>query len=411
MPARPEGGGGSRPLAMLAEELAALEAGGLGRRRRTLESAQGVELRIDGRQYLAFGSNDYLGLAAHPLLRAALTAASADAGVGAGASHLVTGHHALHARLEDALAAFVGAPRALLFSSGYLANLGIVQSLLGRHDTLYADRLNHACLNDGALLARARLARYPHLDVRALARMMAAPASGRRMIATDAVFSMDGDLAPLPELLALAQAHDALLVVDDAHGFGVLGRGGRGALEHHGLTAGGWPQHLVYMGTLGKAAGVAGAFVAAHETIVEWLVQRARTYVYTTALPPALAAAAGAALGIIEAEPERRARLVELADRLRARCAGLPWTLGASRTPIQPLIVGAAADALALAQALAGHGLLVPAIRPPTVPAGTARLRISLSAAHTGQHIDRLAAALHAIAAAPAPARAGPRPA
>jgi len=385
---------------MLAELEAALErrrADGLLRERRVIESAQGARLRAGGRTYLAFASNDYLGLANSPALVDALCASAATWGAGAGASHLIVGHQAPHDTLERELAAFVepcAGARALAFSSGYLANLAILTALAGRNDAIFADRRNHACLTDGALLSRATLTRYPHGDVDALQRALAGARGRRRFIVTDAVFSMDGDIAPLPDLLALAQAHDACLVVDDAHGFGVLG-GGRGTLADFGIAS----ERVVYMGTLGKAAGVAGAFVAAHPLVIETLVQTARPYIYTTAAPAALAGALHAALGCIRGADARRAHLAALIAAFRARADALPWTLLPSRTPIQPLVIGDPAVTVRAAEALAVRGLLVPAIRPPTVPAGTARLRVSLSAAHTLADVDELANALAAVAA------------
>jgi 8-amino-7-oxononanoate synthase len=382
----------ARLIAGLAADLARRSAAGLARHRRVVESGQGRTLVADGRELVSFASNDYLGLASHPAVAAAASRAIARWGVGAGASHLVCGHTSAHEALERDLATFV-APcddaRAISFSSGYLANLAILTALGGRGTVVCADRLNHACLNDGALLSRAQLARYPHLDVGALSRRLATSAGKSRIIATDAVFSMDGDVAPLPELLALAERHDAWLVVDDAHGFGVLGEG-RGSLAHFGLAS----ERIVYMGTLGKAAGVAGAFVAAHPDVVETLLQTARPYIYTTAQPPMLADAVRAALAIIRDDAARRARLHGSIARFRERARALPWRLLPSPTAIQPLIVGDATAAVALSQRLAGRGLWVPAIRPPTVPSGTARLRVSLSAAHTDDDIDRLLAAL-----------------
>ena len=284
-------------------------------------------------------------------------------------------------------------PRALTFSTGYLANLAVVSALADRETEVYADRLNHACLNDGALLARARLVRYAHGDVDGLARRLAASRAPRKLIATDAVFSMDGDIAPLGRLLALAAEHDAWLLVDDAHGFGVLG-GGRGTLAHLGLAS----PRLVLMGTLGKAAGVAGAFVAAHPAVIETLLQLARPYVYTTAAPPLLAETLLASLALVRDGDARRARLASHVMRLRAGTAALPWRLAPSTTPIQPLVVGANRDALRLSAMLEARGVWVPAIRPPTVPDGTARLRISLSAAHGDDDIDALVDALASAA-------------
>jgi len=377
----------------LAAELAELDGGSLRRTRRVLETPQGARVRVDGRDYVAFCSNDYLGLAAHPELIEAVREGAARHGVGAGASHLVLGHAAAHHELERRLAAFVGLPRALLFSSGYLANQAAVTALAGRGDAVFADRLNHASLNDAALLARAAFRRYPHLDLAALERLLASSKARRRLVVTDAVFSMDGDIAPLPELVALCERHDAWLLVDDAHGFGVLGRDGRGVLEHFGTRS----PRLIYMGTLGKAAGVAGAFVAAGEEIVETLVQRARAYIYTTAMPPLLAHALQKSLELIEREGWRRRRLAELIYQLNQLLKLKQWRLAPSTTAIQPLIIGANEEALAASASLARAGLLVPAIRPPTVPRGTARLRISLSAAHSGEDVARLAAALNSL--------------
>ncbi len=379
-------------IADLERDLAARAAAGLARTRRTLSSAQGAHAIVDGRAVVAFASNDYLGLAADPALREAVRAAVAQWGVGAGASHLICGHFAPHAALEAELADYVrpcADARALTFSSGYLANLAVLTALCGRGDAVFADKLNHACLNDGALLSRAALIRYRHGDAAALRARLEATTARRKVIATDAVFSMDGDLAPLAELLALAEEFDATLVIDDAHGFGVLG-GGRGTLARFGLAS----ERIVYMGTLGKAAGGAGAFVAAHPAVIETLVQAARPYVYTTAAPPLLAAALRASLALIREGAARRAQLEALIARFRERATALPWALGNSTTAIQPLRVGGNDDATALSAALWDRGFFVPAIRPPTVPQGTARLRVSLSAAHSSEDVDALGAAL-----------------
>ncbi len=381
----------------LAGRLAELEHAGLKRRRRILEGAQGAHVRVDGEDLLSFASNDYLGLANHPEPVVAAQLAAARHGVGAGASHLLSGHHALHHRLEEALATFVGLPAALLFSTGYMANLGVLTALLGRDGAVFADRLNHASLVDAALLSRAQHIRYPHLDLGTLDKRLSESDARVKLIATDAVFSMDGDIAPVRELMDLAARHDAWLYLDDAHGFGVLGREGRGILEHASpLTP---HPSLIYMATLGKAAGVAGAFVAGSPDLIDWLLQKARTYVYTTAMPPMLAAATARSLELIRAEPWRRERLASLIARLKAGVAQLPWQLLPSGTPIQPLLVGSNEAALRLADGLRRQGILIPAIRPPTVPEGTARLRISLSAAHSVEDVDRLLAALHALAA------------
>lgn len=376
-------------LAQLADE-------GLLRRRRVTESAQGVRVLIEGREYRSFASNDYLGLAAHPDLVAAACAAAQQFGVGAGASHLLTGHHALHDAFENAFARFVGLESALLFSSGYSANLAVIPSLLGRHDALFADRLNHASLIDAAQLAGCHHQRYRHNDLADLEQRLAASTAPTKLIATDAVFSMDGDLARVPALLALAEKYAAWLYLDDAHGFGVLGDQGQGILNGTRAT----PPHarLIYLATLGKAAGVSGAAVAGTATLIEFLVNRARTWIYTTAQPPLLAAAALKSLELIATGATRRAHLAALIARLRERTLGLPWRLLDAPTPIQPLIVGDNATAVALSQQLALRGFWVPAIRPPTVPEGSARLRISLSAAHCLEDIDQLCAALEALA-------------
>jgi len=391
----------SRLSGLLAAELADLDRSSLRRTRRQLDSAQGVSVVVDGQPYLSFCSNDYLGLAAHPAIARAAVAGIERFGIGAGASHLVTGHGIAHEELERDLARFTGMPDALLFSTGYMANLGVVTALLGRGDAVFGDRLNHACLNDAALLSRAQFLRYPHGDLAALERQLGRSEARRKLIAVDAVFSMDGDIAPLPELLELARRFDAWLLVDDAHGFGVLGEG-RGSLAHFGLDAAPMLDRLVerviYMGTLGKAAGVFGAFVAAAPEVVQVLVQKARTYVFTTALPPLIACALHESLRIIEAAHDRREQLARVIARWREGVAGLcSGVAGQSHTAIQPWIVGDSSRAVALSAALAERGILVPAIRPPTVPAGTARLRVSLSAAHDESHVDRLCGALHEL--------------
>jgi 8-amino-7-oxononanoate synthase len=361
------------------------------RSRRIAESAQQPEMRIDGRSLLAFCSNDYLGLANHPDVVSAMQQGVADYGAGSGAAHLITGHTVVHHALEEELAEFTGRPRALLFSTGYMANLGLVSALLGRGDRIYEDRLNHASLLDAGLLSRARMLRYPHADAGALDRQLAEGGSGRRLIVTDGVFSMDGDLAPLPELVRLAQAHDAWLMVDDAHGLGVLGAEGRGCLDHFGLAM---AQAPVLMGTLGKAFGTFGAFVAGSETLIETLIQQARSYVYTTAPPPAVAAATRVSLRIARQESWRRERLCQLVTRFREGAEALGLPLMDSPTPIQPILAGSAEQALAWSRQLEAQGILVSAIRPPTVPAGSARLRVTFSANHTDRHLERLLAAL-----------------
>ena len=374
-------------------ELAKLAAADLLRRRRTLGGAQGPRVVVDGASCLSFCSNDYLGLANHPKLAEAAVEAIGRHGVGAGASHLVSGHHAQHEALEQRLSRFMGRA-CLLFSGGYGANIGVLPALAGREDAIFADRLNHASLIDGARLSRAAVQRFRHNDILHLEQLLAATPARRRLIVVDGVFSMDGDMAPLPALLALAERHDTWLYVDDAHGFGVLGEHGRGVLEHFGMAS----ARIVHLCTLGKAAGVSGAAVFAAPTVIDWLVQSARSYVFATAAPPALAAALLASVELIEHEPWRRERLRALIAQLRAACADLPWRLLPSDTPIQPLVGGENAAALALAEALRDQGIWVPAIRPPTVAAGTARLRISLSAAHTREDVEQLTHALHAAA-------------
>ena len=374
----------------LAAELADRDVRGLRRVRRLLASPQRARVTVDGSDYVAFCSNDYLGLAADPRLAAAAREGIDRYGVGGGASHLILGHGTAHHELEEALAQFVRLPRALLFSTGYMANMGVVSALTGRGDAVFADKLKHASLNDAALVSRAAFKRYAHNDLEALARLLATTTARRRLVVTDAVFSMDGDIAPVAALLELCERHDAYLFIDDAHGFGVLGEAGRGTLEHFGITS----DRIIYMATLGKAAGVAGAFVAGDETLIETLIQNARTYIYTTATPPLLAHALLASLQIIAQEEWRRERLRALIAQLRDGLAASSWQLMPSETPIQPLLAGGNDAALALSARLAATGLLVPAIRPPTVPQGTARLRISLSADHEAADVARLVAAL-----------------
>jgi 8-amino-7-oxononanoate synthase len=376
---------------------AALEvrrAEALYRQRLVLDGPQGVEVRIEGRPYLSFCSNDYLGLANHPGVVAAFHRGLDAYGAGSGAAHLVSGHSRAHHVLEEELAAFVGRPRALLFSTGYMANLGVVSALLGHGDRVFEDHANHASLLDGARLSGARLVRYRHADCADLARRLRDAPAGERLLATDGVFSMDGDLAPLPELARLAAAHGTWLLADDAHGLGVLGPGGRGTAAHFGLEQ---PQLPVLMGTLGKAFGTFGAFVAGGEDLVETLIQSARTYIYTTATPPALAEATRAALRLVREEHWRRERLQALVRRFREGAAQLGLVLADSITPIQPLIIGEAAAALRLSGELRMRGILITAIRPPTVPPGSARLRITFSAAHTETQVDRLLGALEEL--------------
>lgn len=383
-----------RLIAQLQDKLAALDDDHRRRRCPVLDSPQGPHVRIDGRDYLAFASNDYLGLANHPALVAAARDGALRWGVGGGASHLVAGHSAAHAALEQALADWLRLPAALLFSSGYQANLAVITALVGRGDAVFADRLNHASLNDACLLSRAEFKRFAHHDLAQLERLLAASTAPTKLIAVDAVYSMDGDCAPLAALLALAERFDAWLYVDDAHGFGVLGEG-RGSVIEAGVHS----ERLIQMVTLGKAAGVAGAAVAAHAVVIDWLVNSARPFIFTTSTSPLLAHTVQASLRLMADEPERRAALRARMAELKHQLAGLPWTLLPSDTPIQPLLIGGNAEALAVSAGLRARGIWVPAIRPPTVPPGSARLRIALSAAHQPQDIVRLADALRELAA------------
>lgn len=385
-------GGG---FASLGADLAARAAAGLYRGRRVLEGPQATTVRVDGRGLLAFCSNDYLGLANDPRVIGALQQGAARYGAGSGASHLVSGHSRAHHELEEALAEFTGRPRALLFSGGYAANLGVISALLGRGDAVFQDRLNHASLLDGGLLSGARLQRFLHNDAASLEARLARSPARRKLVAVDGVFSMDGDEAPLAALAAASARYGALLYVDDAHGFGVLGERGAGTLEKQGMGSAGVP---LLMATLGKALGVAGAFVAGSEELIETLIQFARTYIYTTAMPPALAVAAAESLRIVREEPWRRAHLQELIERFRAGANALGLQVLPSQTAIQPLLLGDAATALRWSEQLLARGLLVPAIRPPTVPRGQSRLRVTLSAAHSVVEVERLLQALADIA-------------
>jgi len=398
------------PMIAFPAELQRLREAGLYRRRRRLEGPQRVRPRVDGRELLAFCSNDYLGLAAHPAIIAAFREGAMRDGVGSGASHLITGHHDAHHRLEEALARFLGRERALLFSTGYMANLGVISALSGRGEQILADRLNHASLTDGARLSDARLRRYPHGDVKRLRAMLADADAAVSLVVTDGVFSMDGDLAPLPALADAAQAAGALLMVDDAHGLGVVGMTGRGTLEQLGLAgASGRSAVPILVGTLGKALGTFGAFVAGSEALIELLIQRARSYIYTTALPPAVAQATLTALELAEREHWRRERLQALVARFRAGADALDLSLGDSCTPIQPLIVGDAETAVAWSRFLESEGILVTAIRPPTVPPGSSRLRITFCAEHRDEDVDRLLETLARLPSAPPTEEAPPR--
>ena len=374
------------------------------------EAARGTIWSIDGARRLSFGSNDYLGLSQDPRLIFAAQQALARHGVGATASALVCGHSPEHEALERELAEHVGLPQALSFHSGYAANVGVIPALVGKADAVFSDALNHACIIDGARLSRANVQVYPHGDMQALDEALARSSARRKLVVSDAVFSMDGRLANVPELLQVCERHQAWLMIDDAHGFGVLGECGEGSLAHWGIAsrhgvAAAWQGRLgrlVYMATLGKAAGVAGAFVAGDAEVVDWLTQRARTYMFATAAPASLAAALRASLRIFVQEPQRRVHLRQLADRLRQGLGELPsgWALWPSPTPIQALVVGGNDSALRLMEALDARGIWVPAIRPPTVPQGQARLRISLSAVHSLQQVDALVQAIHQTALA-----------
>jgi len=387
-------------IAAIDRKLDALAAHSLVRKRRVTDGACAPRQRVDDRMLLAFCSNDYLGLASHPVVIEALRAGATLYGAGSGASHLVSGHgrahHVLEERLAEWMAPHLQQARALTLCTGYMANLAILTALgLDADATIFSEELNHASLIDGARLAKAGVTVYPHGDVDALEAQLKASSAATKIVVTDSVFSMDGNLAPLPALLAVCERHGAWLVVDDAHGFGVLGTNGRGALEHFGLRS----PNLVYMGTLGKAAGVGGAFVAAHASVIELLVQRARPYIYTTACPPALAHALLASLDIIGgAEGEsRRAYLAGLVRQLRESLDFQRWKLAASTTAIQPVIIGSNDAALRASAALHEQGLWVPAIRPPTVAPGTARLRVTLSAAHGIDDVAQLAHALNRL--------------
>lgn len=388
-------------LNQLGTQLQALEERSLIRKRRTVESPCGPRVTVAGRELLAFCSNDYLGLANHPRIVAALQEGASLYGAGSGASHLISGHSRAHAQLEERLAGFVGdhleSPRALYFCTGYMANLAVLTGLTAgdKNSDIFSESLNHASLIDGARLSRTNVKVYPHADLEALAALLAASTATTKVVVTDSVFSMDGDLAPLPALLALCEQHGAWLVVDDAHGFGALGANGHGALEHFNLKS----PYLVYMGTLGKSAGVGGAFVAAHEIVIETLIQKARPYIFTTAGAPALAHALLASLDLLEGGEgrQRRAHLQALVAQLDAGLSLQRWQRMPSTTAIQPIVIGDNAETMRAGAALYEQGLWVGAIRPPTVPAGTARLRVTLSAGHTQAEVAQLITALNVL--------------
>ncbi len=364
------------------------------RHRRTLSSAQGPEIVIDNKKFVSFCSNDYLGLAAHPDVVEALSSAAKFYGVGSGASHLVCGHSIEHEKLEQDIAAYCGRERALLFSTGYMANLGVITALVEKTDGIFQDRLNHASLLDAGRLSGARFSRFLHNDVEGLERKLVKSEARRKLIAVDSVFSMDGDLAPLPELADLASQHNAWLMIDDAHGFGCLGNTGAGSAEHWGLSQ---AQVPVLMGTLGKGIGTFGAFVTGSEQLIETLIQLSRSYIYTTALPPAVAAATRVSLQLARQESWRREHLQKLITQFKAGVSTLGYQLMPSATAIQPILLGDDASALRLSEALAEKGYLILAIRPPTVPEGSARLRITLSAAHSVAQVNGLLDALKSV--------------
>ena len=378
----------------LTDELESLKQQGLYRSRRVIDSPQGPELIIDGKKVLNFCSNDYLGLANHPKVIAAFKQAVDKYGVGSGSAHLICGHSSAHHALEDELAFFTGYERALLFSTGYMANMGVISALLGKNDLVLEDKLNHASLLDGGLLSGALFKRYLHADSESLQVKIAGANAKNTLIVSDGVFSMDGDLAPLPELIAVANSNQAGLMIDDAHGLGVLGDNGGGVVEHFGCSTDDVP---ILVGTLGKAFGTAGAFVAGSDDLIETLIQKSRTYIYTTAMPAAIAEASRASLHTMISENWRREKLNALIKQFQTGVAQLGLTLMDSHTPIQPLLVGDSQQAVLLSQCLFAQGFLVSAIRPPTVPHGKARLRFTFSANHQPKDVDLLLSALEKI--------------
>jgi len=373
----------------LAPELEVRKQKHLYRKRRLLQSPQGTQVLLDNKFYLAFCSNDYLGLANHPDVVSAFQKAANECGVGGGASHLVNGHHQQHHALEEELAEFTGRDRVLLFSNGYMANIGAVNALLGKGDLVLEDRLNHASLLDAGLLSGARFQRYQHANPTSLHQYLSKPSydNKRKLVVTDGVFSMDGDVPPLSELAQSCREKEAWLMVDDAHGFGTLGENGGGCVEYFNL---GQDDVQVLMGTMGKAFGTSGAFVAGSELLIETLIQKARTYIYTTAMPPAIAAATRVSLKLLQKENWRRERLAELIKQFRSGADQLGYELMDSASPIQPLVIGSEEKAMKLTAWLEEKGVLITAIRPPTVPKGTARLRVTFSADHTSEQVNTL---------------------
>lgn len=378
----------------LKSELDQRKAEHLYRSRKLLESPQSVEPVIDGKKTLSFCSNDYLGLANHPEVIKSFKQAADQNGVGSGSAHLVSGHSVEHHQLEQELAEFMGTERALLFSTGYMANLGVISALCDRHSEIYEDKLNHASLLDAALLSRAKRIRYPHLDIEHLERRLIESDNNNKFIVSDGVFSMDGDLIPLNRLVELANKNNATLVIDDAHGIGVLGEKGKGVTEHFKLES---KQVPVLIGTLGKAFGTAGAFVAGSDDLIETLIQKSRSYIFTTAMPAAIAAATRKSLQLLEKETWRREKLQALISQFRVGASDLNLTLVDSMTAIQPVIVGSSEQALTLSEKLLEHNILISAIRPPTIPEGTARLRVTFSADHTEEHVDKLLTVLNDV--------------
>jgi len=374
----------------LAENLVKRKQQGLYRSRRVISSPQGVYVEVDGKRVVNFSSNDYLGLANHPDVIQAFKKATDNYGVGSGSAHLICGHTTAHQALEEELAEFTGRDRALLFSTGYMANLGVISALLGKSDFVFEDRLNHASLLDGGILSGARFKRYLHNDLESLQKKIK-PNAGRSLIVTDGVFSMDGDIASLPELAMLTKRNNAWLMVDDAHGIGVLGKTGGGVVQHFGLTQQDVP---ILMGTLGKSFGVFGAFVAGSEALIETLIQKARAYIYTTALPAPIAEAARASLKIIVSEYWRREKLQHLSQYFRLNAAQIGLNLLPTESAIQPIIIGDSQKTVVISEKLLEQGFLVSAIRPPTVAKGEARLRITFTANHQEQQLDRLLDAL-----------------
>lgn len=381
----------------LADDIVSRQKAGRYRQQRLRDGAQGIDVVVNGQKKLSFCSNDYLGLATHPELKKAFIDAVEQEGVGSGAAHLLTGHSRYHQALEEALSDFTGQQKVLLFSSGYQANMGVIDGLLGRGDAVFQDKLNHASLLDGGRLSGADLLRYPHGNMASLhKRLHTASTAKHKLIVSDGVFSMDGDLAPLPEIMTLAKQHKAGVIIDDAHGFGVLGEQGGGSVEHWQITDENSP---IVMGTFGKAFGTAGAFVAADEVVINTLIQHARTYVYTTAQPAAIAAATLASLKLVQNENWRREKLQALMSQFRVGAQALGLALMDSATPIQPILIGDDKQAIKIGKALEEKGILVGVIRPPTVPEGSARLRITLSADHSEQHVTRLLDALEGVCA------------